>query len=495
MTTMDPEEFERTLAPILANAFDGSTEGIAIFTADDWPYGSRIVYVNDAFARSSGYAKDALVGHSSLLLAGSRPDLDHVRDTMERFDRLPFVTSTKKHRPDGSTYDVDLKIVAIRNHEGVTTHCMLVQHDKIADPSIHVDAEAKRLVEERWLTTAQMAAGIAYEIEPKLAASAMSVRTALEDVEFVEGAASRASTALRDALATTKEIAESVRGLASFARADDRALRLVDVHEAIELAIELTAREIAPSASLVRRYSNVPRVRASLPALARAIVPLLRNAAEAIPPTMPTANSIIVQTEIDHDGNVAIVVRDTGVGIESRDLSHVFEPFFTTKSNTRAKGLGLAIAFSTATDLGGTLTAESVYGRGSTFRLVFPADTDRTRDSLPISIDERLPPRRILAVGSTLNAAEHLGATFQDDEALARITYATLDDAIERLALGETFDLIACDADPAVADVFRARIRRLAPEMLDRTYVIQREHRSGLYSRVDINEQRAANDR
>jgi signal transduction histidine kinase/CheY-like chemotaxis protein len=75
---------------------------------------------------------------------------------------------------------------------------------------------------------------------------------------------------------------------------------------------------------------------------------------------------------------IAISVRDTGIGIAARDLAHVFTPFYRGSTRgltgTRGMGLGLAISQELATLLGGRLEVESTVGEGSTFRLVLPAD-------------------------------------------------------------------------------------------------------------------------
>ncbi len=75
---------------------------------------------------------------------------------------------------------------------------------------------------------------------------------------------------------------------------------------------------------------------------------------------------------------VAIEVRDSGIGIAPRELAHIFTPFFrgSTRALTGARGmgLGLAICQELATLLGGRLEVDSTIGAGSTFRLVLPGD-------------------------------------------------------------------------------------------------------------------------
>ncbi|ONI81026.1 two-component sensor histidine kinase [Actinosynnema sp. ALI-1.44] len=78
------------------------------------------------------------------------------------------------------------------------------------------------------------------------------------------------------------------------------------------------------------------------------------------------------------DGWVTIDVTDTGTGIGAADLSKVFDRFWRAeKSRTRqsgGSGLGLAIVRQLAEAHGGTATAASELGHGSTFTLRIPAD-------------------------------------------------------------------------------------------------------------------------
>jgi signal transduction histidine kinase len=77
------------------------------------------------------------------------------------------------------------------------------------------------------------------------------------------------------------------------------------------------------------------------------------------------------------DGGVEVTVVDHGPGIPAADLARVFEDFVqlpNTGEPAQGTGLGLSVSRRLARLLGGDLTAESVEGAGSTFRLRLPAD-------------------------------------------------------------------------------------------------------------------------
>lgn len=74
--------------------------------------------------------------------------------------------------------------------------------------------------------------------------------------------------------------------------------------------------------------------------------------------------------------HVVIEVTDTGIGIASDEVEHVFGRFFrggeAVAQQVQGTGLGLSIVASIVAAHGGTVTAESELGRGSTFRVVLP---------------------------------------------------------------------------------------------------------------------------
>lgn len=83
--------------------------------------------------------------------------------------------------------------------------------------------------------------------------------------------------------------------------------------------------------------------------------------------------------------DIALSVRDTGIGIPNEKIDMIFESFTQADSSTTRKfggsGLGLTISKSLAELMGGTLRAESEYGKGSifTFRLALEIANDHPR--------------------------------------------------------------------------------------------------------------------
>lgn len=82
----------------------------------------------------------------------------------------------------------------------------------------------------------------------------------------------------------------------------------------------------------------------------------------------------IEMTLLKQSGNMKILLIDNGIGIEKDDLKHIFERLYKCDKGRSEKGsgLGLSIVHQLVEKMNGTITAESVPGKGTAFTLIFP---------------------------------------------------------------------------------------------------------------------------
>jgi two-component system sensor histidine kinase SenX3 len=141
-------------------------------------------------------------------------------------------------------------------------------------------------------------------------------------------------------------------------------------------------RWAAETAGIAIEASRVPadlRVECDRRQVVSAIFNLLDNAVKYSEAGQP------VEVSAERIGErAAIVVRDQGIGIPSRDLERVFERFYRVdrarSRQTGGTGLGLAIVRHVAQNHGGEVTVQSHEGEGTTFTLFLPAPKPAARD-------------------------------------------------------------------------------------------------------------------
>jgi signal transduction histidine kinase len=114
---------------------------------------------------------------------------------------------------------------------------------------------------------------------------------------------------------------------------------------------------------------GLPKVVGDRVQLQQVALNLLSNAIDAVAAGERPAREVAVLALRSGDG-VRVEVRDSGAGMDAESLARIFQPFFTTKP--KGMGLGLSISRTIVEAHGGTLSAHSAPGEGSTFRIELP---------------------------------------------------------------------------------------------------------------------------
>ncbi len=114
--------------------------------------------------------------------------------------------------------------------------------------------------------------------------------------------------------------------------------------------------------------SDLPRIDADPLRLRQALDNLVANAVTHSPPD----REVVVTARVGK-GEILLSVSDEGGGIPIEEQERIFEPGVRLTTSRPGSGIGLAVARAIAEAHGGTLTVESVPGRGTTFTLALPS--------------------------------------------------------------------------------------------------------------------------
>lgn len=96
------------------------------------PQGGEEAKRNEAFTEMSGYTADQLVGHSAILLAGARPDPEATRAAFQLRRAQPYVARERKFRPDGSPYEVEVRLELLTRSRGELPRVVLTQREIVS---------------------------------------------------------------------------------------------------------------------------------------------------------------------------------------------------------------------------------------------------------------------------------------------------------------------------------------------------------------------------
>jgi two-component system, OmpR family, sensor kinase len=185
--------------------------------------------------------------------------------------------------------------------------------------------------------------------------------------------------ALEESLQEVTRMSDLVDSLLTLARADEGRFELVFE----EIHIGQLLQDVYETATILGETNGLS---ISMPSVADAIVMgertrlrqlLLNLITNAIKYT-PRGGKVEIASVLKSPTELAITVRDTGIGISATDLPHIFDRFWRAdRARSRASersgfGLGLAISQYIAQAHGGTLVAQSRLGRGTLFTLLLP---------------------------------------------------------------------------------------------------------------------------
>ncbi|GMU58830.1 MAG: hypothetical protein AMXMBFR34_05930 [Myxococcaceae bacterium] len=231
----------------------------------------------------------------------------------------------------------------------------------------------------RLAAVGSLASGVAHELNNPLTWVTSNLGFAIEELQRLHQEnkearerADEALDALDDARAGAERIAQIVSDLRTFARSDSEELHAVSANRAVDSALAMAHNELRHRGRVVRDLKPLPAVLANEARLCQAVLNLLLNAAWSLAASPGAINEVRVTTFTDERGEAIIEVGDTGAGIPPDVLPRIFDPFFSTKPTGEGLGLGLSVAHSIITGIGGTIEVQSAPGQGTTFRIKLP---------------------------------------------------------------------------------------------------------------------------
>ena len=229
------------------------------------------------------------------------------------------------------------------------------------------DELERRLVQADKLSSiGLLAAGVAHEVNTPLAVISTYAQMLSKQVSDDEPKAK-----LLDKIAKqTFRASEIVNSLLNFSRTSPTEFLKTDINKVIRETVSLVEHQFQKAGVAVDMglTENLPAIRGNSGKLQQVFLNLFLNARDA----MLSGGALHIRSWSD-SGLVHIEVRDSGQGIPPEHLARIYDPFFTTKGAKKGTGLGLSITYGIVQEHKGTIEVDSALGKGTSFRLDFPA--------------------------------------------------------------------------------------------------------------------------
>jgi len=355
--------------------------------------------VNPAWEKALGYTPEEMEG---------RPYLDFVHpDDLEK--------TTEEAR--GCAKGIETRVFSNRyRHKDGSYRILSWTSNPIPDKgliyALTIDITEHRKLEQRLRqiekmgAIGQLAGGVAHDFNNQLAA--------------IQGYAELLNDRINDpvlkryiesVLVASRRSADLTRQLLAFARKGQYQSLVVDVHDIIHEVVEVLERSIDKRIHIKQHLdASPPTVRGDPSQLQNALLNLALNARDA----MPSGGDLTFTTdirqmseqdcrnlpyEISPGSYLQILVKDTGVGMDSEVQQHLFEPFFTTKKQGKGTGMGLAAVYGTVKNHRGAINVFSQTGKGTSIEILLPlCEAAATGDEADASHEPEQRSARVLLV-------------------------------------------------------------------------------------------------
>ena len=369
-------------------AFNASPEPITISTLSE----GRYVDVNESFLRASGYRREEVIGQTSLDLKiwGKPEDRARLLDKLlEQGSVRDMETAFRTKSGEQRVWLHSINRIDLDGQECVISSQKDVTEQKTLEKQLR---QAQKME-----AVGQLSGGIAHDFN-NLLGVIIGYSELLEEqlgenhkqhknVGEIKKAGQRAASLTRQLLAFSRQQVLEPRVLnlnVVVAETEKMLQRLIGEH--IELATCLAA--------------DLGQVKADPGQIEQVMMNLVVNARDAMPEggrlTVETCNAELDEAYAFQNAPtipgkyVALLVTDTGVGMDVATQAHIFEPFFTTKEVGKGTGLGLATVYGVVKQSGGYIWVYSEPGIGSTFKVYLPR-VDAPVETSGVSSGESTP--------------------------------------------------------------------------------------------------------
>ncbi|MCX7014681.1 MAG: PAS domain S-box protein [Candidatus Sumerlaeota bacterium] len=336
-----------------------------------------IQYVNPAFARITGYAREEAIGQNPRFLKSGKQSARFYQDLWGTITGGEVWTGrfTNKKK-DGSLYEEEAAISPIRDGAAGIVSFVAVKRDVTEQVKLETQLRHAQKME----AVGQLAGGVAHDFNNLLQAILGYTQMAL----FNLAADHPARPEMFQVLKATERAAVLVRQLLTFSRRQIVQAQNLDLNQVIGDLLKMLRRVLGEHVELdILAGPDLRPIHADPGQMEQVLMNLCVNARDA----MPEGGKIAIETrnvDLDaefcaaHEGSapgphVMLFVTDTGVGMPPDVKERIFEPFFTTKEVGKGTGLGLATVYGIVRQHQGVIEVDSVAGFGSTFRVCFPA--------------------------------------------------------------------------------------------------------------------------
>ncbi len=348
----------------------------------------KIVYVNPAFERITGYTRDEALGATPRILKSGE------HDTAFYVQLWRTITSGEiwkgrfiNRRKDGTRYTEDATISPVRDAAGQIVSFVAVKRDITEE----MQMESRLAQAQKMEAIGALASGIAHDFNNLLFPICGMSEMLLDD--FAPGSVEHENVG--QIYKAALRASDLVKQILSFSRQAEPKKAAVQVQIVLKEVVKLARSTIPSNIEISQNIRNdCGMVLMDFTQLHQVAMNLMTNAYHAVEEKGGTLSVELREVELTEGGRpgtslkagpyALITFSDTGCGIDPAIRDKIFEPYFTTKPQGKGTGLGLSVAYGIVKDAGGDIRVTSEVGQGTTFEIYLPLiDKNKAHSATP----------------------------------------------------------------------------------------------------------------
>ncbi len=353
----------------------------------------KITFVNPKMARMLGFASEEMIGKGLFDFMDEEARAEAAEHVKRRKQGVTGQFDFSFRRKDGSEVWTLISANPIFDENGAYAGSLAMVTDVTGRKRAEIEREQlERKIQEtqKLESLGVLAGGIAHDFNNLLTSVLGNASMAAMDVP----PGSPVQICIEQITEAALRAADLCKQMLAYSGRGRFVVQTLDLGQLVEQTTQMLQISISKKAVLrFRLEKNLPPVEVDATQIRQVIMNLVINASEAIGDRSGVISLSTGLTRVDRsylagtlmdpdlpEGEyVFLEVSDTGCGMSPDTQAKIFDPFFTTKFTGR--GLGLAAVIGIVRGHKGAMKVYSEVGRGTTFKLLFPAARDATEAS------------------------------------------------------------------------------------------------------------------
>jgi PAS domain S-box-containing protein len=335
----------------------------------------KILDVNQRAQDSYRYSREELLGLPFLQIGeDTDEELAQGLKNLAKDQSLLF-TKKRHYRKGGKPFYVNINMSFATYGE---RNVIMVSTTDITEV---VEKETQLIQAGKMTTLGVMAAGMAHEINQPLNVIQVCADFFLKMLKRGQPIEDEdLKTMANDIVVNVERAAGVIKHVRDFARQSELVHSKVNINDPIKDVFKVFGHQLKVHdiETVLDLDPDIPNIMAEHNRLEQVLINLVSNAIDAMdekssqPDTQDSLKRLSIKSFVEND-RVMIYVTDTGTGMSEEVKNKIFEPFFTTKKVGKGTGLGVSISYGIVKDYNGSIEIDSEIGKGTTFKLTFPA--------------------------------------------------------------------------------------------------------------------------